>query len=645
MYSENLSANTSPHGFVEPHQPGRLVAWLAVSLGLVAALLVAHALRPFGRPTSTVRRTLDALAAGDAAQLRADARLGFRERAEREIRSRGEGAYAHVRGIFDKEAQLGDREYRRVRRIVGGLGEKEFRKLSKDDQRALREASRGQFVAEKGWAQLVEDERKQLGSPDALSDRKKLRARAIAVGVPTLTEEQRAAAENQDLTTAEAAKDRKLGKIAAAAEKAGMAELAPALQSAEQAATIELARLSRREREMIENGSYLRWIFEAGLKAADEKTRAKSNLAQLVDDDAPEAWALRRSFGFKDLDPESRKSLEGLDYDKLVANRRAYVEIEGTRLWGEKLREIFNAGCCKTGIVRYQGESGRSLRRNSTATVALEFGPPPPPKPKTTKTERTDEEADDGKHPAQKYLGQTVLLEYRWGSWAIVGFDTAAEDESHKRVSPEAALGSLFGLGSTASGFLLFGALGLVLLLTVLLKRKPAVAPVELAVAGLVLALGALQIALEGQASFDDLWFTPLYLALPVWVGARRGSETGFVAGFLAGVALLVIAAVAGVPSWASAGMNALPLGEHLLATLMLAATGALAGRARWSMVVLPLTWLLFFAVVDRSQLASLTLYAHLLFACAVTNLGLWLTTLDLLAPVGEMLGRWVATK
>jgi hypothetical protein len=616
--------------------PGRLIAWIGATAAVAMILLGAHALRPFGRPQSTVRRAIAALAAGDAARLRDDERLGFRHRAELEIKRRGEAEYARIFGLFDKEAQLGDREYRRVRRIVAGLGEKEFRKLGRDDQRNLREAGRRRFLADKGWAQLVEDERRQLGSADVLGDRDKLRARAIAVGLPLLTDEQQAAAEGNDLTSPEAAKDRKLSKLASAAEKAGMAELQPALQSAEQAVIMEMGKLSRRERERIDTGPYVRWVIEAGLRVTDDKTRAKANLAQLADDDAPEAWALRRSFGFKDLDPESRRQLEGLDYDKLTAGKREFVDQQGMRLWGEKLREIFNADCCKTGTVRYLGESGRAITRNSGATVALEFGPPPPPKPKTKGDKEKDkvEEEDDGKHPAQKYLGQTVLLEYRWGSWAITGFDAAGEEQPLKHHMTEAALGALAGLGSTASGFLLFGAIGLVLLLAVLLRRKPAVTAAELVAAGAVLALASLQVALEGQATIDDLWFTPIYLALPIWIGARHGSESGFVAGFFAGLALVVVSAVAGVPSWASAGGNLVPLGEHLLAALMLAGTGALAGRLRWLPVGLPLAWLLYFAAVDRSQLASLALYAHLFVAAAVVSAGFLVESFELTASL-----------
>jgi hypothetical protein len=621
-----------------PREVRRLIVWGAIPAIIAVVLLVVHFVRPFGRPSNTVDKTLAALAAGDAAKLMSEERLGFKQRAEMEIKRRGEAEYNRILAIFDKEAQLGDREYRRIRRIVSQIGEKEFRRLPRDDQRTVKEYSRRQFVAEKGWAQLVEDERKQIGSQETLGDRTKLRARAIAVGLPLLSEEQRGAAEGVDLTTPESAKDKKLNKLANAAEKAGMEEIQPALQSAEAAAQIEYSRLNRRERDKVDVGSYMRWILEAGLKGADDKVKAKANLTQLIDDDAPDAWALRRSFGFKDLDPESRKTLEGRDYDKFVDGKRAFVEAAGAKLWGEKLREIFNDGCCKTATVRYLGNSGRSLRRNSLATVALEFGTPPPPKPKA-KGDKTPAEEDDGIHPAKKYLGSTAMLEYRWGSWALSGFDKNG-DEDAKHVSPEAMLGALASLGGSGTGFFMFLALGLVLLLAVWLKRKPAFTGAELAVAGATLGLAALQIATQGQATIDDLYFTPLYLAMPIWVGARAGSQSGFVAGFLAGVALVVASAVAGVPHWASGAGDHMLLGENLLAAVMLAGTGALAGRAKWPAelpVLLPLCWLLFFAVVDRSQLASLTCYAHLLLASGVVAIGLILDRTDAIAAVARV--------
>ena len=626
---------TSPHPLADFRERRRILWCAALPVALVSLLLTVHLLLPFGRPSATVHKALEALATGDAARLRSEERLGFQRRAEREIKRRGEAEYARVLGIFDKEAQLGDREYRRIRKLVGQLGEKEFRRLSRDDQRRVREFSHRQFVADKGWAMLSDDERKQLGAADTLADRAKTRARAIALGLPTLSEELQKAAEGQDLTSAEAAKDKKLAKIATQAERAGMEELLPALQSAEAAAVVELARLPRREQIRVESGSYVRWVVDAGLKAADDKTRARATLAQLVDEDAPEAWALRRSFGNKDLDPESRQQIASLDYDAFVAGRRAFVDQQGMRLWGKKLREIFDASCCQTTTVRYLGDSGRSLLRNATATVGLQFGPPPPKlqKAKSGKAEQADEEDDDPTtHPARKYLGQTVMLQYRWGSWAIVGFEAGAEDEPAQKPRPaevaQAALGAFAGLGTGLSGFALFCAFSLGVLLLVLWKRNGGVAvrPAELVAAGAALALAALQIAFQGQASLDDLWLTPLYFAIPIWIGVSRGSESGFVAGFLAGVALLVASAVAGVPSWASAGGDPLLLGEHLLAALMLAGTGALAGRIKWPVelsAALPLVWLLFFAIIDRGQLASLSTFAHVLAACAVTAVGL----------------------
>ncbi len=370
---------TSPHALAPaPHGIRSLLIWTTIPAVLAGLLLGLHFVRPFGRPVQVVQKALDALAAGDAERLRTEERLGLQRRAEREIKHRGDAEYARVFGIFDKEAQFGDREYRRIRKKLAELGDREFRKLSRDDQRTLREFSHRQFVAEKGWALLSDDERKQLGTVDVLGDRAKLRARAIAVGLPTLSEDMQTAADGEDLTSAESAKDKKLSKIANQAEKAGMTELQGALQSAESAAAVELGRLPRRERERVEYGSYNRWVFEAGFKATDDKMRARANLTQMIDDDAPEAWALRRTFGNKDLDPESRKQIEGVDYDKFVAAKKIFIDMQGMRLWGEQLRETFNPGCCKTSTVRFLGESGRSLLRNSDANVGLEFGPTPP---------------------------------------------------------------------------------------------------------------------------------------------------------------------------------------------------------------------------------------------------------------------------
>jgi hypothetical protein len=644
MEAHDDPSHTAPHDLTPP-EPKRLLLFTAGLVLLAGILMLVHLVRPFGRPVQVVNRALEALSAGDAERLRSEPRLGFQHRAEREVKQRGEAEYARVLAIFEREAILGDREYRKLRRKVADLGEREFRKLSRDDQRKLREQSHLKFVADKGWPLLSEEERKLLGgAPEVLADRAKLRARAIAVGLPTLSESAQVDAVGMDLTTPEAAKDRKLGKIAAQAERAGMAELQPALQSADQAAQVELQRLSKRERDQIESGSYARWIIESGLAAGDDKLRASVNLAQLFDDDGAEAWALRRALGKPSLDPESRKQLESLDYDRFVAARHAFIEREGTRLWGEKLREIFNADCCKTGKVRYLGESGRSLLRNATATVALEFGTPPPkpPKAKGAKVDPNQDD-DDQIHPARRYLGQTVILEYRWGTWAIARFGAASEDETAAKGREDemkAALGALSSFGGSFAGFVLFGAIGLVLLLVVVLKRKAGAGfqRAELWAAGAALALAALQIALQGQATLDDLWFTPILLALPIWVGARHGSESGFVAGFLAGLSLVVASAVAAVPTWASAGGDGLLLGEHLLAALMLAGTGALAGRTRWpaERIALPLVWLLFFAVIDRSQLTSATTWAHLFLGAAVTGIGLTVDQLGLLPRLGR---------
>src|SRR6476660_7222347 len=148
---------TSPQPLADFREQPRLLWCAALPVALVSLLVTVHLLLPFGRPSATVHKALEALATGDAARLRSEERLGFQRRAEREIKHRGEAEYARVLAIFDKEAQLGDREYRRIRKLAAQLGEKEFRRLSRDDQRTIREFSHRKFVADKGWAMLSDD--------------------------------------------------------------------------------------------------------------------------------------------------------------------------------------------------------------------------------------------------------------------------------------------------------------------------------------------------------------------------------------------------------------------------------------------------------------------------------------------------------
>ena len=74
-----------PHPLADFREQRRLLWCVALPVALVSVLLTVHLVLPFGRPSATVRRALEALASGDAARLRSEERLGFQGRAEREI--------------------------------------------------------------------------------------------------------------------------------------------------------------------------------------------------------------------------------------------------------------------------------------------------------------------------------------------------------------------------------------------------------------------------------------------------------------------------------------------------------------------------------------------------------------------------------
>ena len=89
---------------------------------------------------------------------------------------------------------------------------------------------------------------------------------------------------------------------------------------------------------------------------------------------------------------------------------------------------------------------------------------------------------------------------------------------------------------------------------------------------------------------------------------------------------LLAGAVLFPLPEGSTAGAEALPLGEFLLAGLALGGIGAVAGNlsSRPALVaLLPLLWGPSSGLLGGAQLAALPLYGHLALGCAWAALGL----------------------
>ena len=286
--------------------------------------------------------------------------------------------------------------------------------------------------------------------------------------------------------------------------------------------------------------------------------------------------------------------------------------------------------------MRWVGNSARSLIRNSAAVAVLSFGPVPASKQKDEDGKEGDEDKDE--HPAKEYLGAAVLIDYVEGKWKISGF---GKDPSGKLSEGVAASISALRSTSTIVSLVLLGLLGFAVVLAVALRRSAsAIAVAEGATAGLLLAVT--QALVQGQVSMDDVFFTPIYMAIPIWLGMRRGAESGFMAGFVTGLGITAASALVTVGSWTIINSNELLMQEHFLATLFLALTGAAAGRLRWPAqlpLALPILWMLFYAGLDRSLVLTFNVYGHAVFGCAVVGLGVALLDLGILAGARRVFG------
>ena len=224
-------------------------------------------------------------------------------------------------------------------------------------------------------------------------------------------------------------------------------------------------------------------------------------------------------------------------------------------------------------------------------------------------------------------------MAYRDGTWQKPQFGKMPK---HSGQMKKAGAMSALKDPSTMVSVVLMALFALAIVLAVALKRSgPAIACIEGAT--LALLLGTIQSLLQGQVSLDDLLFTPIYMAIPIWIGMRRGAEAGFMSGFLLGLGLTAASALGSVASWAILAGDGINLREHLLAAMFLAITGAVSARIRWPRelpVALPLLWLLFYVSIDRGLLCSFSFYGHVSLGAAMVAFGLLAREMGLLKYV-----------
>jgi hypothetical protein len=167
-------------------------------------------------------------------------------------------------------------------------------------------------------------------------------------------------------------------------------------------------------------------------------------------------------------------------------------------------------------------------------------------------------------------------------------------------------------------------------------RRRGLAAGGEVAAVVAYLLLAVLQVIFQDQVQFDDYVFTPVYLAIPVWLGVAGGANQALIGTVLGGGAIFVVSVMAPFDGFVVDPGSDLPLAQHFLVAGVLVAIGVLsAALRRWPWLagfcVLP-AWGLFVRIVHPDLLRSFSPWIAMTLGAAVATAGLLLREMGLVA-------------
>ena len=149
----------------------RLLPFFIGGALLLAALVIAlvQSQRAYGAPDDALEQCFTLLGRGDLPALSAEPKCRpFSTRAEQMARAHGRERYEKILGIYLRASQLASTEFDRVVRTIGDLGTTRFHSLPREQQRAIRDRSKNEWVLTRGLARLSEEQRQ--GITDAATE-------------------------------------------------------------------------------------------------------------------------------------------------------------------------------------------------------------------------------------------------------------------------------------------------------------------------------------------------------------------------------------------------------------------------------------------------------------------------------------------
>lgn len=401
------------------------------------------------------------------------------------------------------------------------------------------------------------------------------------------------------------------------------------------------------QREVWTHGSRSEWIMQSGMAALTQAERAVVSDFRVFDN-PPAAGRASWKLGYDRLSPQDRADVDALPKapDMLTAETHLayqreladFIEEQGKRLLTEDLRSAFRNTHVTVEAVRYRGAASRALLRTGTGVAELKL----------------EGVFDTKRTPARAWIDDRAYFVFDLGRWKLTKFAPSTDaanlasafghgqakealdavlalatgDPSHG----EAVAGLLRSVSQRFSGGLvspntIVGVFQITIFWLIVKGRQGGPFARDEAIAGgAVLFAAMIQHLAEGQVNVDDWAFTPLYLAAGVVVGVLRGPKAGYVAGSLAGIALLTGAVLFHLPKPLATMVDTVPLNDYLLFLVLAGACGAAAGalrRGAWVAAALPLVWVLGCGLLQRDALASLSIYAHACLGVVVAGVTL----------------------
>lgn len=326
-----------------------VVAGLAV---VAAGSIWWHLERPVGRPETVFEHCVRRFANGRLAPADPDARKCGQSRIEPAIAAAGQQRYAEVLAIFERAERLGGERVAAAidRARVGGRAA--LAALPWRERQRIEEASRREFVLSNGLGAMTSAERALLPDAHAFSDPAVRRGAVVALGEAALDGTIRARVAGK--TDAQLAIDPELAFFAGIRRESGETSLAEIESRVAAMGGQALIRLPWSDRQRIEQRSRNEFMTGAVLRALSEQDRDLLGDGRVIFDESlvpPLAFRAGRSL----LSDADRAQLPDGDKGAFVQAMAAFVDREGRRILGDKLRQVLRSSRPSLGDGSWSG--------------------------------------------------------------------------------------------------------------------------------------------------------------------------------------------------------------------------------------------------------------------------------------------------